>query len=577
MAETLISPGYIAIENDASFVAKKPIVVGAAVMGPTVKGPTIPTIVSTWSEYVNVYGTTFQSGSSANLQTYSFLTSIAAYNYFANGGTSLLVGRVTSGTFAPATSSLIKTGSGQTTGTSPFILQTISQGTIMNTGTTETTGNVLVSGSSDNVRWQIVNANTSSGTFDLLIRQGSDSRLQPVILEAWTGLTLDPFSSNYISKVIGDTIPTLVTDTDGTKYIQYSGSYANKSNYIVVKQVNFTTPNYFNSNGQITLNSYTASIPLNQSGSFNGGLGSILTGTGKYYENISNTDTQGLVEANYTDMVGLFANKDEYKYNILLTPGLYYHDYSGIMNTIISNIENRGDAIYVADLTAYGKTKNDATADALSINSSYAASYWPWVQIMEPSTGQLVWSPASTVIGGVYAYNDVVSAPWFAPAGINRGGLSTVVRAERKLSQSDRDTLYSNKVNPITTFPGEGIVVYGQKTLQARASALDRVNVRRLLIALKDKIGNIANNLVFEQNTIATRNNFLSQVNPYLTSVQQGQGLYAFKVTMDDTNNTPDVIDRNELIGVIYLQPTKTAEFVYLNFNITPTGVTFPG
>jgi phage tail sheath protein FI len=238
---------------------------------------------------------------------------------------------------------------------------------------------------------------------------------------------------------------------------------------------------------------------------------------------------------------------------------------------------NRGDNIYVKDLVPYNESISSVTSQANSKNTSYAAAYWPWVQTVDPSSGQLVWVPASTMMGGVYAYNDTVSEPWFAPAGINRGGLSTVVRAEKKLSQSDRDTLYTNKVNPIATFPGTGVVVYGQKTLQTKSSALDRVNVRRLLISLKSYIGQVANNLVFEQNTIATRNQFLSQVNPYLESVQQRQGLYAFKVVMDSSNNTPDVIDRNQLVGQIYLQPTKTAEFVYLNFNILPTGVTFPG
>ena len=128
----------------------------------------------------------------------------------------------------------------------------------------------------------------------------------------------------------------------------------------------------------------------------------------------------------------------------------------------------------------------------------------------------------------------------------------------------------------IATFPNTGVVVFGQKTLQKKASALDRVNVRRLLIALKNYISQIADNLVFEQNSIATRNNFLAQVNPYLESVQQRQGLYDFKVVMDENNNTPDVIDRNQLIGQIYLQPTKTAEFIYLDFNVLPTGATFP-
>ena len=184
--------------------------------------------------------------------------------------------------------------------------------------------------------------------------------------------------------------------------------------------------------------------------------------------------------------------------------------------------------------------------------------------------------PASTLIPGVYAKNDKTAEAWFAPAGINRGGLSTVVQAERKLTQANRDALYTGKVNPIATFPGRGVVVFGQKTLQRQASALDRVNVRRLLIALKNYISQVSDNLVFEQNTSATRNVFLSQVNPYLESVQQRQGLYAFKVVMDSSNNGADVIDKNELKGAIYIQPTKTAEFIYLDFNILPTGAEFP-
>ena len=179
------------------------------------------------------------------------------------------------------------------------------------------------------------------------------------------------------------------------------------------------------------------------------------------------------------------------------------------------------------------------------------------------------------MIPGVYAFTDASSDPWFAPAGITRGGLGQVIRAERKLTVGNRNALYEANVNPIATFVGKGVVVYGQKTLQKRASALDRIGVRRLLISLKSYIGQIADNLVFEQNTASTRNNFLSQVNPYLESVQQRQGLYAFKVVMDETNNTADVIDRNELIGQIFLQPTRTAEFIVLDFNVLPTGAVF--
>jgi phage tail sheath protein FI len=176
----------------------------------------------------------------------------------------------------------------------------------------------------------------------------------------------------------------------------------------------------------------------------------------------------------------------------------------------------------------------------------------------------------------VYAFNDRVAEPWFAPAGINRGVLSNVIRAERNLTQVNRDLLYENNVNSIATFPNTGVVVFGQKTLQKKASALDRVNVRRLLIELKSFISQIADTLVFEQNNVVTRNNFLSQVNPYLASVQQRQGLTAFRVVMDESNNTPNVIDNNQLVGQIYLQPTRTAEFIILDFNVLPTGATFP-
>jgi phage tail sheath protein FI len=194
---------------------------------------------------------------------------------------------------------------------------------------------------------------------------------------------------------------------------------------------------------------------------------------------------------------------------------------------------------------------------------------------MRSATGRNIWVPASVVIPGVYAFTDGSSAPWFAPAGLVRGGLVGVIQAERKLSRTDRDSLYSGKVNPIATFPGTGIAVFGQKTLQTKASALDRVNVRRLLIELKKFLGDQARNLVFEQNTIATRNRFLSAVNPYLESVVQQQGLFAYRVVMDDTNNTADVVDRNQLVGQIFIQPAKTAEFIVLDFVVEPTGATF--
>jgi hypothetical protein len=691
MAETLISPGVLARENDQSFISQGPITVGAAIIGPTVKGPyEIPTIVTSYSDYQAKFGTTFNSGG----QAYTYFTSIAAYNYFNNGGETLLVARVASGTFTAATSSemssnigttasvtistadlapfinpntgsfivngitiattgstapantstiiYVSTGSSATltaqaivtafnasssvspyatslqritsslsgstglffrakdigsTGNSYYItsgstttnfsggsvtaslsLETLSEGTIMNNTGAETSG-ALVSGSVNNVRWQTLNRNESTGTFDLLVRRGDDTSLQPIVLETWTNLSLDPFAPNYVAAVLGDYVTNYNVVTN---QIEITGSYPNRSAYVRVKSVNLPTPNYLDNNGN-PVASYTGSIPVNISGTFGAATGDLFYGGGaNYYNNIINgaNNTQGINASNYNNMISLLANQDDYRFNVLLTPGLI-SDQANLgtsqITTAINNTQNRGDSIYVVDLVPYGTSAiSTVTAAASARNTSYAASYWPWAQTIDPDTGKNVWVPASTMIGGVYAYNDSVSEPWFAPAGINRGGLSNVIRAEWKLTQGNRDTLYTGRVNPIATFPGQGVVVYGQKTLQAKASALDRVNVRRLLIALKSYISQVAQNLVFEQNSIATRNQFLSQVNPYLTSVQQRQGLYAFRVIMDDSNNTPDVIDRNQLVGQIYIQPTKTAEFIYLDFNILPTGATFP-
>jgi len=187
-----------------------------------------------------------------------------------------------------------------------------------------------------------------------------------------------------------------------------------------------------------------------------------------------------------------------------------------------------------------------------------------------------MWVPPSVVMAGVFAFNDKVAAEWFAPAGLNRGGIDEAIQVEKRLSKSNRDDLYDGRVNPIAMFPGQGIVAFGQKTLQIKTSALDRINVRRLLIAVKKFLASAANFLVFEQNVESTRQRFLNIANPYLASIQERSGLYAFKVVMDASNNTPDMIDRNILVGQIYLQPTRTAEFISLEFNILPTGATFP-
>ena len=629
MAETLISPGVLARENDQSQITSQPIQAGAAIVGPTVKGQVnIPKLITTYSEYQACFGTTFDSGS----DEFTFLTSISAYNYFQNGGTSLIVTRVASGSFTEATSSRIfndvesgelpdgtnvlgqasnpgtdgavgtfdnvatatsgdgttvtanvvrssgsgklilsdtlnvttpvaggaaatytdvaltggtagtgakativlsdpttidsvtvtTTGSGYVdgetitipsaslgasagAGTDPvitlaaadlavettaltisgsgtgyavgdtitiaagvigspssgititlvdanitddnaFTLETIGMGEIMNSAGAENSQGALTNGTTDNLRWEIASPNTSSGTFSVIIRQGNDTTRAKSVLESFNNVSLDPKSPNYISRIIGDQ-KQVVRGSGTDVYLQTSGSYANASRYVRVSSVKAKTPDYLDNSGTAK-SAFTASIPIAGSGSFGDAQGSILTGTGKYYENISAADTQGLKEGNYTTAFNILANKDDFKYNIISAPGLYQSGYTSVLNTLISNTENRGDNIVVLDLEPYASSITAITSTAASLDTSYAAAYWPWCMVTDPDSGQRVWVPASTLLPGVYANNDRTAEAWFAPAGINRGGLGTVVQAERKLTQANRDTLYVGKVNP---------------------------------------------------------------------------------------------------------------------------------
>ena len=692
MAEVLLSPGVLARENDQTFISAQPIQAGAAILGPTVKGPVgIPTLVTTYSEYQNKFGTVVESGSAE----YTYFTSLSAYNYFQQGGDSLLVTRVASGSYTSATSttisnakvssagtvatasvdvgamnllnqegirflttggainifissstglpdypgintfsytggvaglvneinisasafftasqaggvlaisSSVSTGNGTKVfsgsfynligdggtdtgitlsgGTAPvlsnaFTLETLSEGAEQNSSSSLGAAGQLQSGSKENVRWEIISPNTASGTFNLLIRRGNDTSNSKTVLETWANLSLDPNSTNYIEKAIGNSKQTVASD-NGEYYIKNEGTYNTLSRYVRVKSVTSKTLNYFDNAGNAKA-AFTSLVPIASSGSFTGATGTPFVGRkANFYDAINTTDTQGLVADNYTVSINLLSNKDLFSYNLITAPGLTRESHAAPLTTMVNVSQTRGDNLSIIDLRNWGSGINSVTAGASSVDSSYAATYWPWLQTLDPDTNQQVWVPASAMIPGVMAFNDRSTEAWFAPAGLNRGGLSTVLRAERNLTNGNRDTLYEANVNPIATFPNTGVVVFGQKTLQKKASSLDRVNVRRLLIALKNYISQIADQLVFEQNTVATRNNFLSQVNPYLASVQQRQGLYAFKVVMDESNNTPDVIDRNQLVGQIYIQPTRTAEFIYLDFNILPTGATFP-
>ena len=627
-SEKVISPGVFTNEIDQSFLPAAIGDIGAALIGPTVKGPANqPVVVSSYSEFIQKFGDSFMSGS----QPFSYMTSLTAREYLKHGN-ALTVIRVLAGPVSTAKSIVVKGSPDQTSHTgsfhshashantapfleasASFLLHTLSHGAEMNNNISPHGGadivaqattpvmlanNVLKSGSADNLRWEVTSQNAKKGTFTLNIRRGDDSNKRKNSLESYSNISLDPMQSNFIGKVIGDVSFTLKGSGTSSPYIQQSGSYPNRSKYVRVEIKN-ETPNYLNENGDLRDNNFSASLPGLDSGSFYGGSSGFAgfnslgdeagtaahAGGYNFYENITDSNTQGFTlgtaasgKTAYEDAINLLGNQDEYDINLLLMPGVCdsFANGTDLVTKAIDMAENRGDCFVIIDPVPFDASLSTVTIEAETRDSSYAAVYWPWVQIADLGVNKNVWVPPSTVMGGVFAFNDKVSHPWFAPAGLNRGGIDSAVSAERKLTHGNRDTLYDSNVNPIATFPGQGVTVFGQKTLQKKSSALDRINVRRLLIKVKKFIASTSRFLLFEQNTSATRNRFLNIVNPYMEQIQANSGLSAFRVVMDESNNTPDLIDRNILYGQIFLQPTRTAEFIILDFTVQPTGASFP-
>lgn len=657
MAEVLVSPGIQITETDRSYVAGTPIVAGAAILGPTVKGPVlVPTRVTSYADYVRRFGTTFMTtqvfdGVRRNIMQ-EFMTSMAAKSFFEQGGESLLVTRVANPkAFTSARSTEIRGAQGDSAEFAPFIIHTISTGEIMNsakesdgtftpydTGSVVTTsegkytydedGNLitltrdnsqadtkadgsLVKGTKENLRWEISNINEEAGTFNLTIRRGDDTDLSQIVLESYQNVSLDPLNENYIAAVIGDQHQNYVPavdypNVDGTTthveaYVETLGNYTNKSAYVWIEVLR---PTYqYLANDGMTVNedangvNYSAYLPVAQQGAFYGGTGKVgviydnkmdaegnVIGfetiddpTGElcaYFEDIKATTKypQTVSSEMYLDAITLMENSDDYQINIISAPGLLGEGSMTAIDSLISVATKRGDCIVPVDLVTKDVTMPTVVAEkANKFNSSYAATYWPWLQ-MYSSTGRLVWVPASVIIPGIYVYTDHVAAPWYAPAGTVRGSVQGVVQTAKKLIKGNRDILYKKNVNPIATFPGTGIVIYGQKTLQKKASALDRVNVRRLLIELKKRVKDMASGILFELNTAQLRNAFRTKLENYLEVVVQRRGLYGFHVEIDDSAET---IDRNEFRCRIIIQPTKVIEFVYIDFTVTNTGVEF--
>lgn len=288
------------------------------------------------------------------------------------------------------------------------------------------------------------------------------------------------------------------------------------------------------------------------------------------------------------------ADPEEVQYDLMCAPGVRHE---GLTNHMIRVCEGRGDAMAIIDIDNAYTPRSESTAAASArgasvdqavtdmqtrgLNTSYGATYFPWVQIRDTMTGQSVWAPPSIVALGAMSYGQKSQELWFAPAGFTRGGLTEgrgglpVSQVSYRLTSKERDKLYEANINPIASFPNEGIVIFGQKTLQVTPSALDRINVRRLMIYVKREIAKMAATLLFDQNVTSTWNKFLSRVNPFLGSVKGRLGLMDFKVVLDSTTTTPDLIDRNIMYAKIFLKPAKAIEFIAIDFVITDSGAAF--
>ena len=318
-------------------------------------------------------------------------------------------------------------------------------------------------------------------------------------------------------------------------------------------------------------------------------------------DNLIGTSKQASYEKNtLMRAIDTVADPEIVDMNLLVLPGVTNQ---GITDHMISTCERRRDVMAIIDIQkAYtprhenaepsesernGTSSQNKVSEAVNTvrqkgyNSSYAACYYPWVQVRAPISGLPTWVPPSVVALGAMSYGQATQAVWFAPAGFTRGGLSEgrgglpVVAVSQRLSSKERDSLYENNINPIAQFPAEGIVIFGQKTLQATPSALDRINVRRLMIFIKKRISNIAARLLFEPNVSTTWASFTSQVAPFLDSIKTGFGLEDFRVVLDSSTTTADLIDRNTMYAKIFVKPTKAVEFIAIDFVITNQGASF--
>lgn len=382
-------------------------------------------------------------------------------------------------------------------------------------------------------------------TFDINVYESTPASDYGYLIEVFKGVSLDDSSSKWIGTVLGT--PAEAGDSVVLNLQTSPADTIPVADDLLVPEAKTTTL----SGGD-------------------DGLASVLAGD---YIGISSPVKTGLQ---------LFRSPQEIDLNLILVPGITI---PAVLNEAISICEERADCMAILDTPDNYSPQEvvdwhngvGAFGDHQAFNSSYAAMYWPWVQIYDPYNNAEVWTPPSGHMAAVYAYTDFIADTWWAPAGFNRGHLTSGKNTRYVPDKGEIEHLYGNQnaINPIVKFPKEGIVVWGQRTLQRKPTALDRVNVRRLFLYAEKVIATAVKYLLFEPNDPATWRSFIRLVTPFLESIKNRRGLYDFRVICDETTNTPDLIDQNVMKGVILLKPTKAAEYIVVDFAATATGVKF--
>ena len=313
----------------------------------------------------------------------------------------------------------------------------------------------------------------------------------------------------------------------------------------------------------------------------NGSRGSIGLTNGTFSTFVTSEGDDGITSDYYAYLNGIYTynNPEAVNINVFATPGIDLRDNISLVNNAVDMVEiDRADSLYVittpdTDSDGQAITPDEAVdiIEDSAIDSNYSATYWPWLQMNDTENNRYVWLPPTVEVMRNIALTDNVAFPWFAAAGLNRG-TTNAIKARVKLKLDDRDDLYEGRINPMATFSDVGVVIFGNKTLQVKETALNRINVRRLLLQARKLISAVSIRLLFEQNDDVVRNQFLSLVNPILDNIRKERGLTDFRVVLDDT---PESIDRNELNGRIFIKPTRSLEFISIEFNITNTGASF--